>query len=702
MNKKLPDQPENAKTRDLERLTQHPQDDRLTTNQGVQLSDDNNTLRAGNRGPALMEDFIFREKMTHFDHERIPERVVHARGSGAHGVFKVYESCEQFTKAGFLCDPSRETPVFVRFSTVVGFRGSADTVRDVRGFATKFYTDEGIFDLVGNNIPVFFIQDAMKFPDLVHAIKPEPHHEMPQASAAHDTFWDFISLMPESMHMIMWVLSDRALPRSYRMMDGFGVHTFRMIAADGRATFVKFHWRALLGAHSLVWDETQKIAGQDPDFNRRDLWEAIEAGNYPEFELAVQLFSEEQATQWDFDILDATKIVPEELVPLRKIGKMTLNRNPDNFFAETEQVAFHPGHIVPGIDFSDDPLLQGRLFSYLDTQLIRLGGPNFAQIPINRPTCPVHNNQRDGFMQMDKPKGRVSYEPNSLAGGCPMHSPGALRAFSSYAQQVNGPKIRERSPSFDDHYSQATLFWNSLTSVEQEHLVGAAEFELTKVDTVAIRERMVQHFNRIDHELARRVAQRLGMPEPAPEGANHGRSSPAVSMEKNAVRSAKTRKVAVLVAPGVDGAQLDGILSALEKAGVMANLVAKTGGQIATSTGPKAVDKTFVTTASVLFDAALIPGGKGVEQLVQQGDALHFVNEAFRHCKPIGAIGEGIELLRRSQLPPLDYAAENEVQSVKGVVTSRGNDTAQFAAAFIAAVAAHRHWDRSAKDAVPA
>jgi catalase len=423
---------ENAKTREMDRLMEGQKSRHLTTKQGVEISDNQNTLTAGNRGPTLLEDFIFREKMTHFDPERIPERVVHARGSGVHGVFRVYESCEEFTRAGSLSDPSRETPVFVRFSTVVGSRGSADTVRDVRGFATKFYTEEGNFDLVGNNMPVFFIQDAIKFPDLVHAIKPEPHHEMPQASAAHDNFWDFISLVPESMHMIMWVLSDRALPRSYRMMDGFGVHTFRLVNTKDESVFAKFHWRSTLGAHSLVWDETQKIAGKDPDFNRRDLWGGIEMGNYPEFELCLQLFTEEQAAQWDFDVLDATKIVPEELVPLRPIGKMTLNRNPENFFAETEQIAFHPGHLIAGIDFSDDPLLQGRLFSYLDTQLIRLGGANFAQIPINRPVCPVHNNQQDGYMRMENPTGRVNYEPNSLGGGCPMQSPDKMfrRGFS--------------------------------------------------------------------------------------------------------------------------------------------------------------------------------------------------------------------------------------------------------------------------------
>jgi catalase len=703
MKDQNPPKQENAKTRELDRLTGGAREGDLTTNQGVGISDNQNSLKAGNRGPTLMEDFIFREKMTHFDHERIPERVVHARGSAAHGIFKAYGTCEEFTKAGFLIDSSRETPVFVRFSTVVGFRGSADTVRDVRGFATKFYTEEGNFDLVGNNMPVFFIQDAIKFPDLVHAIKPEPHNEMPQASAAHDNFWDFTSLMPESMHMIMWVLSDRALPRSYRMMDGFGVHTFRMINAAGHSTFVKFHWRPMLGTASLVWDETQKIAGKDPDFNRRDLWEAIEMGDYPQFELSVQLFTEEQAAEWDFDILDATKLVPEEIIPLRPIGKMTLNRNPDNFFAETEQVAFHVGHVVPGIDFSDDPLLQGRLFSYLDTQLIRLGGPNFHQIPINRPLCPVHNNQNDGFMRMENPKGRVNYEPNSLAGGCPMQSVDAMRAFMSHAQNVNGPKIRERSPSFSDHYSQATLFWNSQTDVEKEHIVEAAHFELGKVETLAIRERMVDHFNQIDNELAIRVARGIGVAEPQAVRQNHGRASEALSMERNQVPTAKTRKVAVLVADGVDGDDLDTLKMALKEAGVTAKIISKYGGNVQTTTGEIAVDKMFVTTASVLFDAVLVPGGSSVETLTMQGDAIHFINETFRHGKPIGAIGEGVNLLHSSQLPAIDFASESQpLAADRGVVTCTQLQGTQFAEMFISAIAKHRHWDRLQKDGVPA
>ncbi|MBV9022166.1 MAG: catalase, partial [Ktedonobacteraceae bacterium] len=429
---------EQSKQQNLDPNREGAEGQYLTTNQGVRITHTDDSLKAGERGPTLMEDFHFREKIMHFDHERIPERVVHARGAGAHGYFQVYESMAAYTKASFLQNPALKTPVFVRFSTVVGSRGSADTVRDVRGFATKFYTSDGVFDLVGNNIPIFFIQDAIKFPDLVHAVKPEPPNEIPQAATAHDTAWDFFSLLPEATHMVMWLLSDRALPRSFRMMEGFGIHSFRFVNEQGKACFVKFHWKPLLGMHSLTWDESQKMAGQDPDWLRRDLWEAIKMGDYPEFELGVQIIDESDEFAFAFDLLDATKILPEELVPVRRIGKMTLNRNPDNFFAETEQVAFHPGHVVPGIDVSNDPLLQGRLFSYLDTQLIRLGGPNFAQIPINRPLAPVHNNQRDGYQQHTINQGQASYYPNSLGSGCPMLAPESAHGYVHYAEKVEG------------------------------------------------------------------------------------------------------------------------------------------------------------------------------------------------------------------------------------------------------------------------
>src|SRR6185295_10145883 len=505
---------ENSKLDDLAGNKEDGAGEFLTTNQGVRVNDNQNSLKAGDRGPTLLEDFILREKITHFDHERIPERVVHARGSAAHGVFQVYESMAQYTKANFLQDPSVTTPVFVRFSTVAGSRGSSDLARDVRGFAVKFYTQEGNYDLVGNNIPVFFIQDAIKFPDLIHAVKPEPHNEIPQAASAHDTFWDFISLMPESMHMVMWVMSDRAIPRSLRMMEGFGVHTFRFINAQGKARFVKFHWKPLLGVHSVVWDEAQKISGKDPDFHRRDLWEAIENGDYPEWEFGVQIVEEKDEHKFDFDLLDPTKLIPEEVVPVRRIGKLTLNRNPDNFFAETEQVAFHVGNIVPGIDFTNDPLMQGRLFSYTDTQLIRLGGPNFHEIPINRTVAPLHNNQRDGYMRQTVNRGQTSYEPNSLKGGCPFQAGTDMSGFSSYAERIDARKIRERSPSFMDHFSQATLFFNSQSVPEQNHIINALRFELGKVETPPIRERMLFLLAQVDKTLANRVAEGLGLQVP--------------------------------------------------------------------------------------------------------------------------------------------------------------------------------------------
>lgn len=681
----------------------------LTTNQGVRVDNTDNSLKAGARGPTLLEDFHLREKMTHFDHERIPERVVHARGSGAHGYFQVYEPMAELTKARFLQDPSVKTPVFVRFSTVVGFRGSADTVRDVRGFATKFYTEDGVYDLVGNNMPIFFIQDGIKFPDLVHAVKPEPHNEIPQASAAHDNFWDFTSLMPESMHMIMWVLSDRALPRSYRMMEGFGVHTFRFINEQGKARFVKFHWKPLLGMHSLVWDEVQKLAGKDPDFNRRDLWEAIEMGEYPEFELGVQIVEEEDEHKFDFDLLDATKIIPEEDVPVRPVGKMVLNRNPDNFFAETEQVAFHPGHVVPGIDFTNDPLLQGRLFSYLDTQLIRLGGPNFAEIPINRSVCPVHNNQRDGYMRQTIDKGKVNYSPNSLGGGCPMTNPENLRTFVHYAERVEGHKIRERSDSFKDHFSQATLFWNSLSEPEKDRLVSAAHFELGKVNHKEIRQRMVDLFNQIDHEFAKRVAKGIGVPEPTEEVVkNHGRHSPALSMENTVKDTVKSRRVAILAADGFDRSQLMTMQQALQNAGASTKIVSKFGGMIRSTDGQEIeVDKPFVTTASVMFDAIYIPGGQqSIEALKQQGDAIHFVNEAFKHGKAIAATGEGVELLQQSNITGVvmvDPQLSEPMTSEKGVITAlNGADLNAVAQAFTQAIAQHRHWTRTQKERVPA
>ncbi len=695
----------------------HPADEQqhLTTNQGLKVEHNDDSLKAGIRGGTLMEDFHFREKMTHFDHERIPERIVHARGSGAYGVFNVYDdSIKKYTKAKFLTDPSLETKVFVRISTVVGFRGSADTVRDVRGFATKFYTTEGNYDLVGNNMPVFFIQDAIKFPDLVHAIKPEPHNEMPQASAAHDNFWDFISLMPESLHMIMWVLSDRALPRSYSMMEGFGVHTFRLVNEEGVSHFVKFHWKPVNGVHSLTWDETQKIAGKDPDFNRRDLWESIEKGNYPEFELGVQLITEDEEFDFDFDILDATKIWPEELVPVKRIGKMTLNRNPDNFFAETEQVAFHPGHVVPGIDFSNDPLLQGRLFSYLDTQLIRLGGPNFSEIPVNRPIAPVTNNQRDGFARQTINKGRVNYSPNSLAGGCPFAAGADMGAFKHYEQKVEGHKVKARSESFKDHYTQAKLFYNSMTEPEKQHIKDAWKFELGKVETMHIRERMVEHIVRIDKEMAEEVAIAIGVKVPENVSPPHKPSvlegkrsvdvSPALSQENTHTGNIKGRKIAALVEDGFDGSAIKELKSILEKEGAMLEVVSKNHGMRSASKGSEIkTDKTYLTTGSIMYDAVFIPGGKdAVEKLKKMGDTLHFIKEAYKHCKPIAAIGEGVEVIDACLLPEL--LTFDVVSSDKGVVTSRKEgDGKAVAEQFIKSIAKHRFWEREKlKDMVDA
>ncbi|MDL2343442.1 catalase [Deinococcus sp. MIMF12] len=690
-----------------EQLSESRKDSRgqyLTTNQGLRVSDTDNSLTAGLRGPTLLEDFHLREKMMHFDHERIPERVVHARGSGAYGYFQVYEPLTELTRARVFQDPSVKTPVFVRFSTVAGFRGSADTVRDVRGFSVKFYTEEGNWDLVGNNMPVFFIQDAVKFPDLVHAVKPEPHHQMPQASAAHDTFWDFISLMPETAHNVMWVLSDRALPRSYRMMEGFGVHTFRFVNAEGKARFVKFHWRPVLGTASLVWDEAQKIAGKDPDFNRRDLWEAIEKGDFPEYELGVQIVEEEDEHRFDFDLLDATKIIPENEVPVRIVGKMTLNRNPDNFFAETEQVAFHPGHVVPGIDFTNDPLLQGRLFSYLDTQLIRLGGPNFAQLPINRPVAPVHNNQREGYGQQTIHRGRVSYFPNSLGDGTPRPAPEAEGGYVHYAERVAGHKIRGRSPSFADHFTQPAMFWHSLTPPEQDHLVEAAQFELGKVEVFAIRERMVhEYLNRIDHSLAVRVAEGIGV-EPPTEDASPAVTGrvPEVGVEaRKRTDSIRTRKVAVLAADGVDDAGLSAVRQALTDAGATVEVISRFQKPLQGEGGEVKVDKSFMTTASVMYDAVFVPGGPAsIDALKGQGDALHFLNESFKHGKAIGAAGEGVALLRAADLAGVDLSGP-QGQPDLGVVTSDGAELVNLTQGFIAAVAQHRFWNRP-KGQVPA
>jgi catalase len=715
--------PGNAKQADLAQNTENGSDQFLTTNQGLRVNDNQNSLKAGPRGATLLEDFILREKITHFDHERIPERIVHARGTAAHGYFQVYEPMARLTRAGFLQDPAVRTPVFVRFSTVAGSRGSTDLARDVRGFAVKFYTDEGIFDLVGNNIPVFFIQDAIKFPDLIHAVKPEPHNEIPQAASAHDTFWDFVSRMPESMHMIMWVMSDRALPRSYRMMEGFGIHTFRLIDAEGQGRFVKFHWKPLLGMHSVVWDEALKISGNDPDFHRRDLWEAIENGDFPEWELGVQIVEEKDEHKFDFDLLDPTKIIPEEVVPVQRIGRLTLNRNPDNFFAETEQVAFHPGHIVPGIDFTNDPLLQGRLFSYTDTQLSRLGSPNFHEIPINRSLAPVHNNQRDGHMRQTINQGRVAYEPNTLGGGCPFQAMVKDGGFQSYAEKIDARKIRERSDSFFDHFSQAALFFNSQSAPEQAHIVNALRFELGKVEIPVIRERVVFLLSQVDGTLASRVAAGLGMdvpkssdlplngsipadadPEryqPRPKAKKIG-TSPALSMANTVKDTIATRKIAFLAADGF-GADLAIMKKALMKAGAQVKIVAPRLGMLKGADGEEVkIDFSFLTSASVLFDALYVVGGEAsVERLKQEADAIHFVEEGYKHCKAIAATGAGVGLLNASYLGGLRTVGEKSTTADPALVVGGDKAAGKIATAFIQAIAQHRNWDRETMGQVP-
>lgn len=717
-------QPENDKTADLEPNKTDASGAFMNTNHGVRINDDQNSLKAGDRGSALLEDFILREKITHFDHERIPERVVHARGSGAHGVFRLYESQSSLTKAHFLNDTSAETPVFVRFSTVAGSRGSTDLARDVRGFAVKFYTQEGNFDLVGNNMPVFFIQDAIKFPDLVHAVKPEPDNEIPQAASAHDTFWDFISLMPESAHMIMWVMSDRALPRSYRMMEGFGVHTFRFINAEGVSSFVKFHWKPLLGVHSVAWDEAQNISGKDPDFHRRDLWDAIESGNFPEWELGVQIVSEEDEFKFDFDLLDSTKIIPEELVPVQRIGKMTLNRNPDNFFAETEQAAFHIGHVVPGIDFTNDPLLQGRLFSYTDTQLIRLGGPNFQQIPINRPIVPVRNNQRDGYMRQTIEKGKSSYEPNSLGGGYPVQAKASEGGFTSYPERIEARKVRARSKSFLDHFSQAKLFLDSQSDPEKNHIIDAFSFELGKVKTVAIRERMLGILSLIDSNLAAEVAFALRLPVPQDPAlpVNHSipadgdpadydpvmkeaslAVSPALSMANTVKNSIQTRKIAILAADGVDELSVTTIKDTLTAAGAVVEVIApRLSYIIAENDAQIQVDHSFLTAASVLYDAVYVPGGtNSVATLEAEADAVHFLNEAFKHCKAIAADEAALQVLEAtyfSKKLPDDFSDSTVIK--EGIVVS--DDLEKLADQFILAISQHRFWEREKPRKIPA
>ncbi|MES2431585.1 MAG: catalase [Bacteroidota bacterium] len=718
-NKKTAKQTTDKKQLDLAPDIEKAEDQFLTTDQGLKINDDQNSLKSGERGATLLEDFILREKITHFDHERIPERIVHARGAAAHGIFESYGTATQYTKAGFL-QPNKKTPVFVRFSTVAGSRGSTDLARDVRGFAVKFYTDEGNYDLVGNNIPVFFIQDAAKFPDLVHAVKPEPHREIPQAASAHDTFWDFISLMPESMHMIMWAMSDRAIPRSYRMMEGFGVHTFRFINAQGRSTFVKFHWKPFLGVHSVAWDEATRISGKDPDFHRRDLWDAIESGAFPQWELGVQLVDEKDEHKFPFDLLDPTKIIPEEMVPVTIVGKMTLNRNPENFFAETEQVAFHPGHLVPGIDFTNDPLLQGRLFSYTDTQLSRLGSANFHEIPINRSINTIHNNQRDGHMRQQINSGKVSYNPNSMGGGCPFQAKAAEGGFTSHAERIDAKKIRGRSQSFFDHFSQATLFYNSQSEAEKDHLTNALRFELSKVEIPEIRERMVGLLTQVDQTLAANVADALGIKVPKSPAMpmNHSipadgnpknfqpikvklplSESPALSIANLKKDSIATRQVAILCANGVDDVALAAMHKALHAAGAQFKIIAPKLGEITGKSGKKIkVDQSFLIATSVVFDAVYVPGGdKSIAALNKEADAIHFIDEAYKHCKPIAANDDAKEFIQNTVVSKFLDGKPNEAAKL-GVILGEANVPKNF----INAMKQHRFWEREKQEKVPA
>ena len=658
----------------------------LTTNQGVTVADDQNSLKLGPRGPVLLEDFLLIEKINHFDHERIPERVVHARGVGAHGYFEPTVSLADMSKADVFQRVGERVPVFVRFSTVAGNKGSTDLARDVRGFAVKFYTKQGVWDLVGNDIPVFFIQDAIKFPDLIHSVKEEPDRGFPQAQSAHDTFWDFISLTPESMHMIMWVMSDRGIPRSLRMIEGFGIHSFRFINDANKVTYVKFHWRPKLGLQSVIWDEALKISGADPDYHRRDLWNAIDQGNFPEWELAVQAFDEEFAKKFDFDVLDATKIIPEEILPLKVIGRMVLNENPTNVFAETEQVAFCTSHVVPGIDFTNDPLLQGRNFSYIDTQIKRLGGPNFAQIPINQPRNPVQNFQRDGHMQMNKQQGRVSYEPSMLAGAGSREDP--RRGYNSVPAREEGDKMRVRSDTFADHFSQARQFFMSQTEPEQNHIVAAITFELSKVETVAVRGRVLGQLANIDPKIAQRVANGLGYQDPikAVAAAKPTRTdlkpSPALSILEKAKKTLEGRVVGCLVSDDADAGVVASLRAAVKQAGASFKVVApKVGGVVGSDGKVIEADYQLAGGPSVLFDAvALVVAPKGADALMTESAAVGFVQDAFAHLKVIGHSDAAAGLLAKAGVKPGD----------QGVV-ALGQGTA---GPFIQAAQQGRIWDR--------
>lgn len=679
---------ETSKTQQLDNFRSDATGHSLKTNQGVKISDNQNSLKTEVRGSTLLEDFILREKITHFDHERIPERIVHARGVGAHGYFQAYEGNEKYTKAGFLTDSNIQTPIFVRFSTVQGPRGSADTVRDIRGFAIKFYTQEGNYDLVGNNAPVFFVQDGIKFPDFVHAVKPEPHSEMPTGGSAHDTFWDFVSLVPESAHTVMWAMSDRAIPRNLRSMQGFGVHTFRLINAEGKGVFVKFHWTPKQGLTQLVWDEAQKLAGKDPDFHRRDLYEAIENGFYPEWELGIQVVQEEDEMSFDFDLLDPTKIIPEELIPVTPIGKFILNRNVDNFFAEIEQIAFCPAHIVPGIDFSNDPLLQARLFSYTDTQLSRLGGPNFHQLPINKAVCPFHNNQRDGMHQTTIHRGQAAYQPNSIDNNWPLETPPAAKegGFESYQERIDGKKIRARSDSFSDHFSQARLYYQSLAPHEQKHIVDAYTFELSKVKRKYIREREVQDvLAHIDFDLAQQVGNNLGIDVPKSNldvKSSCVKKSTKLSFESFIPPDIKARKIALLVHDKVNQESIDAIKEWAKVENAIVHLLTPTPAAVINQTH-SAIESDGMQKAepSIAYDAVVIVDGDNLAEVKKDGVTKHYLLEAYKHLKPIVFLADKGNLIEELQLT-----------SDEGTLVSQGFN--EIKDSFKELIRHHRIWSR--------
>jgi catalase len=656
----------------------------LTTAQGLRLPDTDHSLKAGNRGPTLLEDFHLREKITHFDHERIPERVVHARGAAAHGVFVSYGTAASVTKAGFLGKKGTKTEVFTRFSTVLGSRGSADTVRDTRGFAVKFYTDEGTFDLVGNNMPVFFIQDGIKFPDIIHAAKPHPDREIPQAQSAHDTFWDFVSLHTEATHHVFWNMSDRGIPRSFRTMEGFGVHTFRLVNIDGETSLVKFHWKPIAGVHSLVWEEAQIAAGCDPDFHRRDMADGIEAGAFLEYELGIQVMPDDGSDSFEgIDLLDPTKLVPEELAPVQLIGKMTLNRNPTNYFAETEQVAFHTGNLVPGIEATNDPLMQARLFSYLDTQITRLGGPNFAQLPINRPHCPVNDMLRDGMHQTAIHTGLAPYHPNSIDGDEPLLADGKHGGYVQMPRVIEGKAVRAQPVSFDDHFSQATMFYRSLSLIEQTHVVEAFTFELGKVYEQAIKERELQVLANVDTDLCEQVAAGLGLPAPKGKPAQDVRISPALVQLLAEPGPIEGRKIGIIADAGSDLAGVAALIKSAEGLGVTALVISPVGGFLKAGRRKITVDRTLATARSIEFDALVVAGDTTPTRDIK---LVVLLQEAFRHCKALAAWGDGAEVLKAARISARD----------PGVEVSESVDKA-FTAQLVAALGLHRVWDRAPK-----